>query len=135
MVWAAELLRAALCFGDHDGRVVPADVVEGAQLAVITERDDDGLSGEVRGEKTSLVAHLIGAADNLPRFRKHAVLLQFVNAGIEVPRRRNRPGMIQRIVWIVEIKQVSHVSLHEKLLGTSIVHVIPRNVVGEKGKR
>ena len=113
---------------------MPADVVESAQLAVIATRGDDRLSGEVRGEEAAFVLHLTGAADDLPCFREYAALLEFVDAGVEVPRGRNRPGVIQRIIRIVEIQQVSDVSLHVKLLSALVVHVIPRNAVGEKGK-
>src|SRR5438876_7491695 len=114
--------------------MMPADIVKGAQLAVIAARDDDRLSGEVRGEEAAFVLHLIGAAHYLPGFRKHAVLLEFVDARIEIPRGRNRPGVIQGIIRVVEIEQVSYISLHVKLQGALIVHVITRNAVGEKGK-
>src|SRR5437867_192601 len=86
VVRATKLLCGALRFGDHSGGMMPADIVKGAQLAVIAARDDDRLSGEVRGEEAAFVLHLIGAAHHLPGYRKHAALLESVDAGIEVPR-------------------------------------------------
>src|SRR4029077_641365 len=112
MIGTAELLRAALRLCDHRGRMMTANVVEGAQLGVITARDYDGLVGNVSRKEAPFISHLIGTAHNLPGLREHALLFELVDALIEVPRRRNRPGMIQRIMRIVEIKQVSYVSLH-----------------------
>src|SRR5439155_6328597 len=94
VIRATKLLCGALCFGDHSCGMMPADIVKGAQLAVIAARDDDRLSGEVRGEEAAFVLHLIGAADDLPCFREHAALLEFVDAGVEVPRGRNGPGVM-----------------------------------------
>src|SRR5260370_7125171 len=92
---------------------MPADVVERAQLAVIASRYNNGFSGVVCGEETSFVTHLIGAPHNLPCFREHAALFEFVDARIEVPRRGNRPRLLQRIIRIVQIKKVANVALHE----------------------
>ncbi len=112
MVWAPELLRAALRLG-HDRRgMMPANVVEPAQLSVISPRHYNWLAPKVRGEKTPLLPHLIGAPHHLPRFRKHALLLEFVDPRIEIPRRRNCPSVIQRIIRIVEIQQLSNIVFH-----------------------
>ncbi len=81
--------------------MMPANVVEGAQLAVFTARHDDGLAREVRGKKVPFFPHLFGAPHHLPVFRKHALLFELMDVRIEIPRRRNRPGVIQRIIRIV----------------------------------
>ncbi len=80
-----ELFRAAFRLRDHGRRMVPANVVKGAQHAITATRDNDRLSREVGREKTSFVSHLIGAPRHLPGFRKHTLLLEFVDARIEVP--------------------------------------------------
>ena len=124
MIRAAKLLRAALRFGDYSGGMMPADVVEGAQLVVFAARHDDRLSANVRREKLSLFLHLIHAPDDLPARREHVVLLQPRDRLIEIPRRRNRPGVVQRIVRIVKIKNVVNVSLHGMLLSPQSSHRI-----------
>src|SRR5260370_31140985 len=96
---------------------MPADVVERAQLAVIASRYNNGFSGVVCGEETSFVTHLIGAPHNLPCFREHAALFEFVDARIEVTRRGNRPRLLPRVIRILHIRKVANVALHETLLG------------------
>src|SRR6266436_2057274 len=104
---------AALRIRHHGGRMMPANVIEGAQLPIVATRHHQRLAREIRRKKTSVFSHLIGAADHLPRFGKHTLLFELANAWIEVPGRRDGPGMIQRIMWIVEIKKVANVTLHE----------------------
>src|SRR5258708_33144736 len=101
--------------------MMPANVVESAQLAVIAPCNHDGLSAKGSCKKVSLVPHLVRGPHDLPRFRKHALLFEFVDARIEIPRRRNRARVIQRSIRIVEIKQVSYVSLHGMPLGPAYV--------------
>ena len=86
VIGTAELFCAALRFGDHRGGMMPANVVESSQLAVLTPRDDDRLSRKVRGKEISVFSHLVGAPHNLPSFREHALLFEFVDVRIEVPR-------------------------------------------------
>src|SRR5258708_25149023 len=93
--------------------MVPANVVESPQLAVLPPRDDNWFSSKIQGEEVPLVPHLIGAPHHLPAFRKHALLFEFVDARIEIPRRRNRPCPLQRIIRIVEFNKVPNVSLHQ----------------------
>jgi len=85
------------------GRMMPANVIERAQLPVLAPRHDDGLACEVSGKEVPLVPHLASAPHDLPAFREHTLPFEFVNARIEVPRRRNRPGVVQRIIRIVKI--------------------------------
>ena len=81
--------------------MMPAHVVKSAQLAILAPRHDDRLSRKVRGKEVSPVSHLVNAPGDLPRFREHTLLFEFVDVRIEVPGRRNRPSMIQRIMRIV----------------------------------
>jgi len=117
VVGAAELFRAALRLGDDGGGVMAADIVESAELVVIAARDDNGFAGNVRSEEISFFADLVDAADGLPGFCEDALLFEFVDARIEVPRRRNGPSVVEGIVGIVEIDEVVDVAFHEMLLG------------------
>src|SRR5882672_10897233 len=47
VIRAAELLSAALRFGDHRGGMMPADVVKRAQLVVFAAGHDDGFTANV----------------------------------------------------------------------------------------
>src|SRR5260370_35801856 len=86
VVWAPELLPAAFRLG-HDRRgMMPANVVEPAQLSVVSPRHYNWFAPKVPGEKTPLLPHLIGAPRHRPRFRKHALLLEVVDTQIEIPR-------------------------------------------------
>src|SRR6266403_738153 len=104
-------------FASRRGGMMPAYVVKRAQLVVFAARHDDGFTANVRREKFSLFLHLIHTSDDLPGRREHVVLLQPRDGLVEIPRRRNRPGVVQGIVWIVEIEDVVNVSLHNLLLG------------------
>src|SRR6266436_7739828 len=112
MVRTAKLFCAALRFRHHGGGMMPANVIEGAQLPIFAPRHDQRLSREIGREKISFFPNLIGTADHLPRFGKHTLLFELANAWIEVPGRRDGPSMIQGILWIVEIKKVANVTLH-----------------------
>src|SRR5204863_8681411 len=58
VIGAAELFCAALWFGDHRSGMMPANVVESSQLAVLTPHYDDRLSRKVCGKEISVFPHL-----------------------------------------------------------------------------
>ena len=68
MVGTLQNFCVAAGLGDDGSGVVAAYVEEGAQCAVAAAYDDDGLSGEVRGDECSRLLQLIGAGDQLPGF-------------------------------------------------------------------
>jgi len=90
VIGAAKLFGAAVGFGDDDGGVMAANVVEGAELRGVAADDDDGLAGDVGGEEITIFAELIKAAGDLPAFSKYSRELQFINAGIAIPGRGDR---------------------------------------------
>src|SRR5215831_9626376 len=115
--------------------MVPANVIKRAQRGVFAAGYDDWLAREVRCKKVSFVAHLIRAARGLPRSAKHALLLQLRDLRVEIPRRRNRPRVVQRVVRIVQTQKIANVSFHEALPGSvlqtwreCLASLIPRNL-------
>ena len=112
MIRTAELLRATLRIGDHCGGVMPANVVEGAQLRVIAADDHDRFAGEVGSEEFSFFANLIEAAGDLPCFAKYGGKLQCLNARVAVPGRGDGGGFLQRIGGIVQAQDFADALLH-----------------------
>ncbi len=103
MVRAAKLFRATLRLGNHGGGMMAADIVKGPQLAIFAADNDERFTCQIGREKLAIVAHLIRAAHDLPRRAEDARALQFRDAGIEIPWRRNRPSFFERVVRIVKI--------------------------------
>ncbi len=117
MIGTAELLGAAVRFGDHRGGVMAANVVESAQLRVLATDDDDGLAGDIGGEEFPFFADLIEAAGDLPGLAKDGVELQCLNARIAIPRRRDGGCFLERVGGIVEVQDFADALLHIQLLG------------------
>jgi hypothetical protein len=65
--------------------VVAANIVEGAQSAVIAANNDNRFTGDSGAYELSRRPHLIGAGDELPGFAEHAQALKFRDASIDVP--------------------------------------------------
>jgi len=59
MIWAAEILRAALRFGHHGGGVMAAHVVKRAEFSVIAANYNQRLLINVDREKLAGFFHLI----------------------------------------------------------------------------
>jgi len=113
VIRAAEILGAALRFGDDGGGVVATDVVKSAKCAVMATRDDDGFAGEIGGEEISFVCDLIEAASDLPGVGENGFLFEACDAGIEIPGRGNGPGCFERIVGIVEVEKGRETAFHD----------------------
>ena len=92
--------------------MVPANVVKRTQSVVFTSRHHNRFSREIRREKIPFIPHLVRPADNLPRFAKHALLLQLLDLRVEIPWRRNRPRVVQRVARVVQIQKLANVSFH-----------------------
>jgi hypothetical protein len=112
VIGAAEILGAALRFGDNGGGVMAADVVKGTKHTVIAARDDDGLARKIGGEEIAFVRELIDASGNLPSCGENGFLFEAGDAGIEIPGRRNGPGFFERVVGIVEVEQGRETTFH-----------------------
>ena len=88
--------RLAARLGHHRRRMMPAHVVKRSQHAIAAPHSDDGLARNGCGHKLSRLCHLRSPAQHLPRLRKNRLPLQFGNALIHIPRRRNRRSFRQR---------------------------------------
>src|SRR5579859_820572 len=113
MVGATEILGAALRLGDNGGGVMTADVVKGAEYVVVAARDNNGFTSEIRGEEIAFVGDLIEAAGDLPSVGENGFLFETSDAGIEIPGRRNGPGLFERVVGIVEVEKGRETTLHD----------------------
>ena len=67
------------------GGMVAADIVEGAQGAVIAANHNDGFTGDEGRNELPWRLQLIGARDQLPGFAEYAQALQVRDAWIDVP--------------------------------------------------
>src|ERR1700682_426604 len=134
VIGTAKLLGAAVGLRYDGGGMMAANIVERAELRVLATDDDNGLAGNIRGEERTLFANLIQATGDLPGFSKNGRELQFVNARIAIPRRRNRRGLFQRIGGIVQVQDFADALVHGRSSMRAQGHFIPRNLRGEKRK-
>ena len=124
VIGTAKLRGAAVGFRDDGGRVMAADVVEGAELRVLAADDDDGLSGDVGGEEGAVFMNLIEAASNLPAFCEHRRELQFVYAHIAIPGRGNCRGFLERIGGVIQVQDFADALVHGLLdAGGGTLHI------------
>src|ERR1035441_6939953 len=82
-------LRMTAGLSHNGGSVVTADIIEGAQRTVGSANDDDRFSGQPRGYKVTRLLQLVGAGDQLPGLAEDVEPLEFGDARIDIPRRRN----------------------------------------------
>ena len=69
-----------------------ADIVEGAQLAVVAANHNQRFLVHVDGKKLAGFLHLIEASHDLPIGRKYTVAFELFDALVEIPRRGNEYG-------------------------------------------
>ena len=81
--------------GYHGGSVMAAYIEERAQCAIGAAHDDDGFTGDSRGDEISGILELACAGNELPCLAKYVQALQFCDARIDVPRCRNRECLRQ----------------------------------------
>src|SRR5207237_9671868 len=123
-------------------RVMPPIVINGAQHAIFAPRHHELFTCQFRLEKVSFIPHLVRSAYDLPPPAEHTLLLQFLDLLVEIPWRRNRPRVIQGIVWVVQVQKIADISFHRELPSSGVqadgigrASLIPRNVSREKHKR
>src|SRR5271165_4709812 len=85
MIRTMQKRSLAARLGYDGGGVVAANIVKGAQNAVVAADDDDRLSGYGSANELSRRFHLIGARDQLPGPAEHAQALEFRDSWIDVP--------------------------------------------------
>jgi hypothetical protein len=79
--------------------MVAADIEEAAHHLVLPARDDDRFPGaELARDVTATVAHLVKAADDLPRAGEDGAALQVEDSGIDVPGGGDGRGAVERRV-------------------------------------
>ncbi len=81
----------------HDGRrMMTTDIVERTQDAVLSAHSDQWLTRDRGRHKLAGIGNLVDTAHHLPAPRKNRPSLQFRDARIHIPRRRNGRGLRQR---------------------------------------
>lgn len=111
VVRAAELFRAAFLLGDDGGGVMAADVVEGAELAVIAADDEQRFVVDVDGEVLTGIFQLIVAANDLPVGGEDGVAFELADTRVEIPGRGDGGGLLEGIGGIVKIEDVADAAL------------------------
>ena len=87
--------------GDDGSGVMAADVVEGAQDAVMAADGDDGLTCDSGGEELAGMGELIDAADGEPVAREDGMALEFGDARVGIPGRGDGGGLGERGLRVV----------------------------------
>ena len=90
MIAALQNGTLPLPFRDRTGAMT-ADIGQRAQLAIRSSYDQERLIRDRGREELSRLAHLIGAAGQLPTAREHVAVLIVENVRVEVVRRGERP--------------------------------------------
>jgi hypothetical protein len=117
MIRATKLFGTAMRFRNDGGGVMTANVVEGAEFAVIAADDDERLFVDIDGKELTGLLDLIEAADDLPVGGKDGVAFELRDAGVEIPGSGDGRGVFERIRGIVEIEDVADSALvHERRL-------------------
>ena len=84
MIGTDELAGAAFSPG-YNGGVVAADVVEGAHPVVLVTHHQEGLMGKIAREIVPHRLQLFHSPHRLPVVAKDRLILQFLDAGVEIP--------------------------------------------------
>src|SRR5262249_7389399 len=107
VIRAAEVSCAPIGFRDDGGGVVPADVVKGAELAIIAAHNDQGLLVDVDGEELAGVLDLVEMANDLPVGGEDGVAFELRDAFVEIPGGRNGPGLFERVAGVIEVEDIA----------------------------
>ena len=111
VVGAAKLFRATFFLWNDGGGVMPADVVEGAEFAVIAADDEERFAVDVDGEELARIFDLIEAADDLPVGGEDGVAFELGDARVEIPGRGDGGGVFEGMGGIVKIEDVADAAL------------------------
>ena len=94
--------------------MVPADVVERAQLLVAAAHDNKRFAGEIAGDVLAGLLHLVHSRHHLPCAPEYVLALQFGNARVHVPRSREGVRLLQRAPVVVGRKDVVQRRVHQQ---------------------
>ena len=81
-----------------------ADVIEGAELAVVAADDDERFLVYINGEELAGFLDLVQMADDLPVGGEDGVALELGDASVEIPGSGDGEGFLERIGGIVEVE-------------------------------
>src|SRR5664279_3133477 len=101
VIRAAKNCSIARSFGDDRRRMMAADVVESAKLAIGGADDDERFASELGGYKLSRTLQLIDAGDHLPSPAEDILLLELCDPLIDIPRGGNGVGLCERTLIVV----------------------------------
>lgn len=101
VIRTVEQRRLSAGLRHYRGGVVAADVIKGAQNAVVTAHYDYGFAGYLSGDEPSRRLYLLGARHWLPSFAEDLQALEFGDARVNVPGRRNGRGLRKRGAVVV----------------------------------
>jgi hypothetical protein len=107
VIRTTKIFRATVRFRDHGRGMVAADIVKGAEFAVVAAHDDQRLFVHVDGEELAGCLDLVEVADNLPVGDKDGVTLELRDAFVEIPGRRNGPGFFERVGGVIQVENVA----------------------------
>jgi hypothetical protein len=77
------------------------DIKEPAQLCIRASHQDKWLAGHIDREIPARFIHLVHTPGMLPGVDEHGLPLQFIDAFVGVPRRRNCRGLRERELRVV----------------------------------
>src|SRR5207248_1429623 len=96
VIAAAQLGARAVRLVDDLGRLVAADVMKGAEHALVVAHDQDRLAGDFGCEKGSWRRDLGTPSRHLPTAAEDAAALGLVDLRVKIPRAGNGAGLFQR---------------------------------------
>jgi hypothetical protein len=85
----------------HGGGVMAAYVEERSQDAISAAHDDEGFTGDSRGDEISSILELACASDELPSVAEYIQPFQFCDARIDIPCGWNRECLGQGCAVVV----------------------------------
>ena len=85
-----------------------ANIEKSAQHAIVPPHYNDGFTRDICGHKLAWFFHLLDSANHLPGFAEDSFGLQFRNAVIDIPGRRNGRGFGKRRTVVISGKDLLH---------------------------
>ncbi len=110
------MLRDSARRRGHGSSMVPANIVEGAKLAIRTTDHDERLTRQIKGEELACSGSLIGAPHRNPVAGKNLLAFQASDALINVPCSRDGVRLFERRLLIVEAQDIGKGVVHSASL-------------------
>ena len=110
------MLRDSARRRGHGSRMVAANIVKGAELAIRPADHDERLTRQIEGEELAGSGGLIGAPHRNPVAGENLLALQASDALINVPCSRNGVRLFERRLLIVEGQDIGERVVHSASL-------------------